>query len=52
MATDPKKNDEIKDEELDMVSGGAGDDIDLPVPKGGSSGDGTGPGPEKGMATQ
>jgi hypothetical protein len=25
MSTDPKKNDEIKDEELEMVSGGAGD---------------------------
>ncbi len=52
MATDPKKNDEIKDEELDMVSGGGGDKIDLPVPKGDGSDGGTGPGPEKGMATQ
>ena len=25
MSTDPKKNDEIKDEQLDMVSGGATD---------------------------
>ena len=26
MSTDPKKNDEIKDEELENVSGGAGKD--------------------------
>lgn len=29
MTTDPKKNDEVKDEDLELVSGGAGkDDID------------------------
>ena len=28
MSTDPKKNDEIKDEQLEMVSGGAKDEID------------------------
>ena len=48
MTTDPKKNDEVKDEELDKVSGGTGDPIDRPVPKGDgddSGGGGTLPGP-------
>ena len=37
MATDPKKNDEVKDEELERVAGGAGDDTvdEQPDPGGG-----------------
>ena len=37
MTTDPKKNDEVKDEELERVAGGAGDDTvdEQPDPGGG-----------------
>ncbi len=36
MATDPKKNDEVKDEELERVAGGAGDNVDDEQPDPGS----------------
>lgn len=41
MATDPKKNDEVKDEELERVAGGAGDDTvdEQPDPGGGGGKD-------------
>ena len=57
MSTDPKKNDEIKDEELDAVSGGAGDSTDegqdgLGGSEGGGDGGsgGSGPGLSKSQA--
>ncbi len=57
MSTDPKKNDEIKDEELDLVSGGTGDSIDegqdgLGGSEGGGDGGsgGSGPGMSKSQA--
>ncbi|MCH8241273.1 MAG: hypothetical protein IH897_01530 [Planctomycetes bacterium] len=44
MATDPKKNDEVKDEELERVAGGAGDDTvdEQPDPGGGTPASETG----------
>ncbi len=57
MSTDPKKNDEIKDEELDKVSGGTGDSTDegqdgLGGSEGGGDGGsgGSGPGMTKSQA--
>ena len=46
MTTDPKKNDEVKDEELERVAGGAGDNVDdeQPDPGDGSSPISTKPG--------
>ena len=32
MTTDPKKNDEIKDEDLNQVAGGGGNDVDKERP--------------------
>ena len=51
MSTDPKKNDEVKDEELEGVAGGAGKDQnnERPIP---GSGDDTVPGPEDGLQTR
>ncbi len=40
MTTDPKKNDDIKDEELDKVSGGTGDSTDEGLAGGGGGGGG------------
>ena len=42
MSTDPKKNDEIKDEELENVSGGAGKKADEESDGSGGGGGGTG----------
>lgn len=39
MATDPRKNDEVKDEELEGVAGGAGGDRMDEQPDDGSHGD-------------
>ncbi|MCH7993429.1 MAG: hypothetical protein IIB57_03185 [Planctomycetes bacterium] len=48
MATDPKKNDEIKDEELEAVSGGTGGDNVDEQPDDGTHGDKTLPKSGKG----
>ena len=40
MSTDPKKNDEFKDEELEAVAGGGGDKVQDEQPDGGGGGPG------------